>query len=115
MFFRRCRNIKSVVRRILTVANLLILSAFSVLYPLIEGLDQWDSPSPSSDSEIQIIALLTLVGMIFVLARLLVTLILSFREFVLLHLRRSPGNSVEFAVFQFVSLRNASPPLTLRI
>lgn len=70
------------MRRILTVA--ICLAALAVFYPLIEGLDHWDAPGPFSDSEIQIIAVLTLVGVMFVLARLLVALVLSFLERALL-------------------------------
>lgn len=86
-----------------------------MFYPLIEGLDRWDAPGPFSDSEIQIIAVLTLVGVMFVLARLLVTFVLSLLERVLLYLSRSSRNSGEVNRFEFVPSENASPPLILRI
>ena len=47
------------------IASVVCLLSLSLLYPLIEWLDHWDAPGPSSDSEIQIIALLTLVGIVF--------------------------------------------------
>lgn len=99
------------VRRILTVASLICLASLAVFYPVIEGLDRWDAPGPFSDSEIQIIAVLTLVGAMFVLARLLATFVLSFLERVLLYLRRSSTNSGEVNSFRFVPPRDASPPL----
>ena len=104
------------MRRILTVATLTCLATLAVFYPVIEGLDRWDAPGPSSDSEIQIIALLTLVGVVFVLARLLLTLVLSFLGSAFLSLIRSPArNSSEVIIFRFAPLENASPPLILRI
>lgn len=103
------------MRRILTVASLICLAALVVFYPLIEGLDHWDAPGPFSDSEIQIIAVLTLVGVMFVLARLLVALVLSFLERVLLYLNESSRNSGEVTTFRFMPLGDSSPPLILRI
>lgn len=103
------------MRRIFTVASLICLATLAVFYPLIEGLDRWDAPGPFSDSEIQIIAVLTLVGVMFVLARLLVTFVLSLLERVLLYLSRSSRNSGEVNRFEFVPSENASPPLILRI
>lgn len=109
------RSMKLVVRRILTVATLMCLATLAVFYPVIEALDRWDAPGPSSDSEIQIIALLTLVGAMFVLARLLVTLVRSFLGSLFLSLSRSALNSGEVTTFRFAPLENASPPLILRI
>ena len=101
--------------RILTVASLISLATLAVFYPVIEGLDRWDGPGPFSDSEIQIIAVLTLVGVMFVLARLLVALVLTFLEHVLLYLTRSSRNSIELSCSRFAPLGNTSPPLILRI
>ena len=51
---------------------LVTLVSFALLYPVIESFDTWDTvPGPGGDSEIQIIALLTLVGLLFVLNQLL--------------------------------------------
>ena len=99
------------MRRILTVASLTCLASLAVFYPVIEGLDRWDAPGPFSDSEIQIIAVLTLVGAMFVLARLLVAFVLSFLERVLLYLSRASRKSVSASIFRFVHPCDASPPL----
>lgn len=103
------------MRRILTIASLICLTVFAVLYPVIEGLDRWDGPGPFSDSEIQIIAVLTLVGVMFVLARLLVTCVLACLEHVLLYLSTSFRQSIDASFSRFVPLGNVSPPLILRI
>jgi len=83
-----------------------------LFYPVIEALDRWDAPGPFSDSEIQIIAVLTLVGAMFVLARLLVAVVLSFVKRVVLHLRRSSPDPDETDAFRMVCLSDAaaSPP-----
>lgn len=102
------------MRRILTVASLVCLAGLAVFYPVIEGLDRWDAPGPFSDSEIQIIAVLTLVGAMFLLARLLVTVVLSLLQRVLFYLRSS-RISAKLTNFRFVPPVDASPPLILRI
>lgn len=101
------------MRRILTVASLICLASLAVFYPVIEGLDRWDAPGPFSDSEIQIIAVLTLVGAMFVLARLLVTFHLCCLERVLRYLRRSSRNSVAVTTSRLARTSHAgtSPPL----
>lgn len=113
-FFASHRSIiPSVVRRILTLASLICLTSLAAFYPVIEALDRWDAPGPFSDSEIQIIAVLTLVGAMFVLARLLVTAVLSFRERVVIYVRRSSPTRGEANTFRLVAMGDAgaSPPL----
>ena len=103
------------MRRILTVAILICLVALAVLYPAIESLDRWDAPGPFSDSEIQVIAVLTLVGVMFVLARLLVTLVLSFLRRLVPYLSRSSQQRIELGFLRFAPSGTASPPLILRM
>lgn len=88
----------------------------SLLYPLLESLDPWDSPEPSSDAEIQIIFLLTFAGIMFVLGRLLATLSVSLVLMqVLRYLRRQASAAFEVRDFAFAPLATASPPAPLRI
>lgn len=117
MFFGSRDSIKRHVRRTLTLVSLICLATLAVFYPAIEALDRWDAPGPFSDSEIQIIAVLTLVGAMFVLARLLVTFVLSFLERVLCYLSRSARNSGETAILGFVPMHyeDASPPLIVAL
>ncbi len=56
----------------LTVLGCLLTLAFA--YPIIESVDHWDAPGPTSDSELQEIALLTFTGALFLVARLLIIL-----------------------------------------
>jgi hypothetical protein len=79
-------------------------------------MDPWDSPEPASDAEIQFIALLTFVGVMFVLAHLLATLAISW---VLMQAVRylRPGTSAALRLLDriFEPLLTPSPPLPLRI
>ena len=92
------------------------LTGLSLLYPLLESLDPWDSPEPSSDAEIQFIALLTFVGAMFVLAHLLATLAISFvLAQVLEHLKQFGRSAFRMRGFLPGPLVSASPPVPLRI
>lgn len=103
------------VRRVLQLASLAGLVGLSLFYPLIESLDGWDSPLPASDLEINVIGLLTFVGVAFVLAHFLASLSASglmslFRQF----FRRT---TAALGLHDGTShpLVTASPPLPLRI
>ncbi len=56
-----------VSRKTFQIVVLVCLVAFALAYPAIESLDHWDAPSPSSDSELEVICVLTFVGAIFLL------------------------------------------------
>jgi len=103
------------VRRFLTITVLVCLTGLAALYPVIEFFDRWDVPGPSSDTELQIIAVLTLVGIMFVIAHL-VTLALSWLADILVYLNPHSSNSrVVVSSFRLVPIANTSPPLALRI
>jgi hypothetical protein len=105
-----------VFRRVLQLASLTCLAGLSLFYPLIESWDRWDSPEPSTDAEIQFIALLTFVGVMFVLAHLLATLALSA---VLMgaieNLRQRASAAFERLDRSLEVLLTPSPPPPLRI
>jgi hypothetical protein len=102
-------------RKFFQIASLIFLAGLSLLYPLIEWLDRWDGPGPSFDSEIQIVALLTLVALIFVLRYLLAGSVV----FVLANVFRSLCFRTKplcaQSISSFHSQLSASPPLLLRI
>jgi hypothetical protein len=91
------------------------LAALSALYPLIEFLDRWDAPGPSSDSEIQLIAVLTLVGLVFVLAHLLASLGGVVRASISQQLSAASDSRTHRGVCATYPEMTASPPLPLRI
>jgi hypothetical protein len=104
-----------VVRRVVQFASLAALVGLSLFYPLIESLDGWDSPLPASDLEINVIGLLTFVGVAFVLAHFLASLSASgmmsiFRQF----FHRATA-ALELHDTTSHPLVTASPPLPLRI
>ena len=103
------------VRRVIQLASLAGLMGLSLFYPVIESLDGWDSPLPASDLEINIIGLLTFVGVAFVLAHFLASLsgcnlMNFFRQFF-----RRATTAFELHDSTFHPLATASPPLPLRI
>lgn len=95
---------------------LLCLVALAMLYPLIEALDDWDMATPAADSEIQFIAVLTFVGMLFIFGKVLARVTALLTKALLSLLRSSmslQGQSEHYAsVGPIVA---ASPPLPLRI
>lgn len=101
--------------RVLQLATLICLGALSLLYPLIELVDRWDAPGPSSDSELEIIIFLTFVGIVFLLRHLIV----SGAAFILAklppRLRSCKHVLTTGFVFAFPQPFTASPPLALRI
>lgn len=100
----------------LQLGSLICLTGLCLFYPLIETLDPWDSPEPSSDAEIQFIALLTFVCLMFVLAHLLATVAISFVLMQLIqYLRQRASAAFELFDRTFEPLLTASPPLPLRI
>lgn len=100
----------------LQFASFLSLAVLSLFYPFFESLDGFDSPVPASDLEIQLIALLTFVGIMFVLAHLLATLaVSSVLMQAIRSLRRSTSSALAAHGFAVAPLATASPPLALRI
>ena len=102
-------------RKAFQISSLACLVSLSVLYPLIELLDRWDAPAPSSDSEIQIIVLLSFIGLVFLLGRRLASLAASVFAAVLQDLCSRPGKAIDILVFILRTPITASPPLPLRI
>ena len=102
-------------RKFFQIASLIFLAGLSLLYPLIEWLDRWDAPGPSSDSEIQIVALLTLVALIFVLRYLHAGSVVFVLANVLLSLYSRTKALCVLDISSFHPRIAASPPLTLRI
>lgn len=104
------------MRRVVQLGSLACLAILSLFYPLIESLDGWDSPLPASDLEINVIGMLTFLGVAFVLAHLLLAsfsdsdLMSFFRQFF-----RQLTTSVELHDSTFDPVITASPPLPLRI
>lgn len=103
------------IRRITQLGSLVFLAGISLLYPLIESLDGFDSPVPASDLEIQLIALLTFVGLMFVLGHLVASLAICVLLLVLRYLRSRVSVTVRMREFAFLPLLTASPPVPLRI
>jgi hypothetical protein len=101
-----------VLRKGLQLASLAGLIALSLLYPLIESMDRWDAPGPASDTEIQVIAVLTLAGTMFVLAQLAATLLRA--SSVIDHFSSLFTQSVH-AMPILVPTISHSPPAALRI
>lgn len=103
----------AVHRKAFLIAVLVCLVALVVAYPAIESVDHWDAPGPTSDSELQYIGILTVVGAIALFTQVLALLALLLFTFVCpnvnLHL------SEEKRAFAFFPLLTASPPLALRI
>ncbi len=103
------------LKKMLPIASLISLAALSLLYPFIEMLDRWDTPGPSTDSEIEIIVLLTFLGLIFVLRHILAKLSLP----PLSSVSRSSYSSIQsLAAVFFPTVHcevTAIPPLLLRI
>src|SRR5579864_5238543 len=105
----------AVLRRVLQIASLTCLATLCLFYPLIESLDGFDSPVPASDLEIEIIVLLTFVGIAFVLAHLLASAAISMAMDVLRYLMARTGAPAQMVDLSFHPLQTASPPLPLRI
>jgi len=87
----------------------------ALFYPLLESLDHFDSPIPASDLEIQIIVLLTFVGLVFVLAHLLVSVATSAVMDVFRYLGGQSRVLIGMKSLIFSPLSSPSPPLPLRI
>jgi len=104
-----------VIRKVFQVSNLACLVGLSLLYPLIELLDRWDAPGPSSDSEIQIILLFTLVGLFFLLGHLPSFCAVFIFAAVLTDFCFGAGRATYALAFSLQTSITASPPLPLRI
>jgi hypothetical protein len=66
-----------VSRKNLQIVVLICLVAFALAYPVIESLDHWDAASPASDSELEVIVVLTFAGAIFLFTQMLAALPVS--------------------------------------
>ena len=66
----------AVHRKAFLVAVLVCLVALVAAYPAIESVDHWDAPGPTSDSELQYIGILTVVGAIALFTQVLALLAL---------------------------------------
>ena len=95
------------------IVSLACLVGLSLLYPLIELLDYWDGPGPSVDSELQIILLLTVVGIVFLLGHLVDASLIALLLMVV------AGFHTDKPIGRFVLTLHpivmTSPPLPLRI
>ena len=105
----------SVLRRVLQLVSLASLAMLALFYPLLESLDHFDSPIPASDLEIQIIVLLTFVGLVFVLAHLLVSVATSAVMDVFRYLGGQIRVAMGSSLLLFHPVLSPSPPLPLRI
>lgn len=103
------------IRRVIQLSSLVFLAGISLLYPLLESMDPWDSPEPSSDAEIQLIALFTFICIMFVLAHLVAALAIRVVMQVLRHLRSRAAVAFNGHGFVLLPLLTASPPVPLRI
>ena len=100
-------------RKILQIVILVCLVALALAYPLIESLDRWDAAGPASDSELEGIGVLTLVGVICLLTQLLAFLAAASSPQPLQELyfhALLKKNSLPFS-----SDLTASPPIALRV
>jgi len=102
-----------VSRKIPQIVVLICLVAFALAYPLIESQDHWDAPGPASDSELQVIGVLTFAGAMFLLTQMLVALPVSIatqpRTGLCLHALWKKH------ILFFSPDLTASPPVALRI
>lgn len=105
----------AVIRRVLQFVSLTCLAILCLFYPLIESLDGFDSPLPAADLEIEIIVLLTFVGIVFVLAHLLALVSICAVMDVLRHLLARVTASAQMIDLSYHPLQSPSPPLALRI
>ena len=103
------------IRRVIQLGSLMFLAGISLLYPLLESMDPWDSPEPSSDAEIQLIALFTFICIMFVLGHVVAALAICLVMQVLRYLRSRANSAAKEHDFAFLPLLTASPPLPLRI
>jgi hypothetical protein len=104
-----------VLNKAFQIASLACLVGLSLAYPLIESLDRWDGPGPTSDSELQIIVILTFVGIVILLAHLGSSLVVSVLSAVLPALQSHTHKPIHRLVFTFHPTVTASPPVSLRI
>jgi hypothetical protein len=100
-------------RKAFLIAVLVCLVALVVAYPAIESVDHWDAPGPTSDSELQYIGVLTVVGAIALFTHLLAAVAQTLFAHVHPDLRAHPPG--DKPVFCSVWQLTASPPLPLRI
>ena len=104
-----------VLRRVLQLASLACLATLCLFYPLIEALDDVDSPIPASDLEIEFIVVLTFVGIVFLLAHLLASVAICVVMDVLRNLLARITAGVQITDLSVPTFESPSPPLPLRI
>ena len=104
-----------VLNKAFQIASLTSLVGLSLFYLLIESLDRWDGPGPPSDSELQVIVILTFVGIVILLAHLCSSLVVSILAAVLPALQSRTYKPIHTLVFTFHPTVTVSPPLSLRI
>ena len=111
------RNVSELIvsRTILQIARLICLVGLSLLYPVIEMLDRWDTPGPSTDSEIEIIVLLTFLALIFVLRNVLAKSTWPCQMSVFRSVHSPTMSFAEKLLSTLSSDDPAIPPLLLRI
>jgi hypothetical protein len=105
----------AVLNKSFQTASLTSLVGLSLFYPLIESLDRWDGPGPPSDSELQVIVILTFVGIVILLAHLCSSLVVSVLSAILPALQSRTHKPIHTLVFTFYPTVTGSPPLSLRI
>jgi len=103
------------LRRVLQLASCAILAGLSLLYPLLESLDDLDSPIPASDLEIEAIVLFTFVGFLFVLAHLLASVAILVVMGAFRYLIKRVSIAIQLHDLVVHSFQSPSPPLPLRI
>lgn len=99
-------------RKTLQLVVLLCLIAFVLAYPVIEARDHWDQPGPASDTELELIAVLTFAGAVFLLTQLLIVLAVAISTHVLpsLCFHKLRQHSLVYS-----PRLTGSPPLPLRV
>jgi len=103
------------LRRVLQLASLFSLAGLALLYPLLESLDGFDSPVPASDFEIELIVILTFVGIMFLLWHVLASLAVSVVMQILRYLHSGIRAAIPISDFAFSPQLTPSPPIPLRI
>jgi hypothetical protein len=103
------------LRRVLQLVSFVSLAGLALFYPLIESLDGFDSQVPASDFEIELIVMLTFVGIMFVLGHLVALVAVSLLMQVLQYLRSRMRAAFEIPVLAFSPQLTPSPPVPLRI
>jgi len=103
------------LRKVVKLASLACLATLCLLYPLVETLDGLDSPVPAADLEIELIVLLTFIGIAFLFAHLLASVAVSAVMGLFSSLVGRLSSAIQINDFAFRPFQSPSPPLPLRI